>query len=146
MANSDPRTQAAGSAAGEGGGPRLVSFVLPVLDEQATLEELYEKIVEVMATVPDDYELLFVDDGSTDGSFEVLRQLHQRDPKVRVIRLRRNFGKSAAYSAGFDHARGDIVITMDTDLQDDPTEIPLFLKKRFLFGRIFLNMRPVLKL
>ena len=71
--------------------------------------------------------MVFVDDGSTDGSFEILNELRERDPRVRVIQLRRNFGKAAAYSAGFDNARGDVVITMDTDLQDDPAEIPLFI-------------------
>jgi glycosyltransferase involved in cell wall biosynthesis len=108
---------------------RLVSFVLPAFNEQDSVEELHARIVGVMDKLPDDYELVFVDDGSRDNTFEVLRKLHERDPKVRVVRLRRNFGKSAAYSAGFDNARGDVVITMDTDLQDDPAEIPLFLDK-----------------
>jgi glycosyltransferase involved in cell wall biosynthesis len=125
MASSDPQTR----ASDRGGRPRLVSFVLPVYNEQASLEELHAAITRVMAGTADDHEMVFVDDGSTDRSFEVLRTLHERDPKVRVVRLRRNFGKSAAYSAGFDHARGDIVITMDTDLQDDPEQIPLFLDK-----------------
>ncbi len=119
-----------GSSTGElTRGPRLISFVLPVYDEEATLKELHAQISRVMGPLPDDHELIFVDDGSTDGSFEVLRELRQQDPRVRVVQLRRNFGKAAAYSAGFDHARGEIVITMDTDLQDDPAEIPLFLHK-----------------
>jgi glycosyltransferase involved in cell wall biosynthesis len=129
MANSDSRTRTIGAAADHGGKPRVVSFVLPVYDERETLEELHGKIAQVMDTLPDDYEMVFVDDGSTDGSFETLRRLHERDPKVRVVQLRRNFGKSAAYSAGFDHSLGDVVITLDTDLQDDPEEIPLFLEK-----------------
>ncbi len=82
-----------------------------------------------MGELPYDYELLFVDDGSTDESFDIMAQLHRSDERVRVVRLRRNFGKAAAYSAGFEHARGDIVITMDTDLQDDPQEIPLLIEK-----------------
>lgn len=106
---------------------RLVSFVLPVYDEQENLRELYRQIVAVMDTREDDYELIFVDDGSKDGSYGILQDLHAEDDRVRVVRLRRNFGKAAAYSAGFDHARGEVVITMDTDLQDDPAEIPLFL-------------------
>ena len=118
-----------GTADGAAGKPRLVSFVLPVYDEEGSLEELHTQIKRVMDSLPDDYEMVFVDDGSTDRSQEVLERLHQRDPKVRVIQLRRNFGKSAAYSAGFDNAHGNVVITMDTDLQDDPTEIPLFLEK-----------------
>lgn len=107
----------------------LISFVLPVFNEAGGLDELYRKIVAAMQTRPEKHELVFVDDGSTDGSYEVLRRLHEQDPRVRVVQLRRNFGKSAAYSAGFRHARGDVVITMDTDLQDDPAEIPLFLDK-----------------
>lgn len=110
-------------------GPRLISFVLPVCNEEATLKELHAQISKVMGSLPDDHEMIFVDDGSTDGSFEVLRELQQQDPRVRVVQLRRNFGKAAAYSAGFDNARGEIVITMDTDLQDDPAEIPLFVHK-----------------
>ncbi len=82
-----------------------------------------------MGELPYKYELVFVDDGSTDESFDVMAELHRSDDRVRVIRLRRNFGKAAAYSAGFEHARGDVVITMDTDLQDDPQEIPLLIEK-----------------
>jgi len=82
-----------------------------------------------MGELPYDYELLFVDDGSTDESFDIMAELHRSDDRVRVIRLRRNFGKAAAYSAGFEHARGDIVITMDTDLQDDPQDVPLLIEK-----------------
>ena len=129
MAIFEETTGAGGSNEPAGGKPRLISFVLPVYDEESTLEELHSLISGVMAELPDDHEMIFVDDGSTDDSFSVLTRLHERDPKVRVVRLRRNFGKSAAYSAGFDNARGDVVITMDSDLQDDPSEIPLFLDK-----------------
>ncbi len=123
-------TAMTGSTAGEvQRGPRLISFVLPVYEEEATLKELHAQISKVMDGLPDDHEMIFVDDGSRDGSFEVLRELQQQDPKVRVVQLRRNFGKAAAYSAGFDNVHGEIVITMDTDLQDDPTEIPLFVDK-----------------
>jgi glycosyltransferase involved in cell wall biosynthesis len=120
------RTTTTGRSAGE---PRLVSFVLPVYNEESTLDELRKLIAGVMDELPDDYELVFVDDGSTDRSLEVLCALRERDPRVRVVQLRRNFGKAAAYSAGFENVRGSVVITMDTDLQDDPTEIPLFLGK-----------------
>ena len=82
-----------------------------------------------MGERPYDYELLFVEDGSTDESFDIMAELHRSDDRVRVVRLRRNFGKAAAYSAGFEHARGDVVITMDTDLQDDPKEIPRLIEK-----------------
>lgn len=107
----------------------ILSFVLPVYNEQESLTPLYRKITDVMRGRPESFEMVFVDDGSTDGSVEVLSNLHRQDPAVRVIQLRRNFGKSAAYSAGFDRARGEIIVTLDTDLQDDPAEIPAFLEK-----------------
>lgn len=110
-------------------GPGMISFVLPVFNERGNLQELHRRLVEVMDRQGRDYEMLFVDDGSTDGSFEILQELHRIDDRVRVIRLRRNFGKAAAYSAGFDKARGGTVITLDTDLQDDPEDLPLFLSK-----------------
>jgi len=129
MAQSDQQTRTPGTTVDSGDKARFISFVLPVYDEEGSLEELYAQITEVMAALPHEYEMVFVDDGSRDRSFAVLGELHERDKRVRVVQLRRNFGKSAAYSAGFDHARGEIVITMDTDLQDDPTEIPAFLEK-----------------
>ena len=108
---------------------RLISFVLPLYNEDGNLQDLYQKITAVMTNQPDDYELLFIDDGSTDSSFDVLHDIQANDKKVKVIRFRRNFGKAAAYSAGFQKARGEIIITMDTDLQDDPDDIPLFIAK-----------------
>lgn len=106
---------------------RLISVVLPVYNEHDSLKQLYQKITETMKSQPDDYELIFVDDGSTDGSFEVLKDLQHSDKRIRVIQFRKNFGKSAAYSAGFHNARGEIIITMDTDLQDDPGEVTMFV-------------------
>jgi glycosyltransferase involved in cell wall biosynthesis len=106
--------------------PRI-SLVLPVFDEEGNLRELHAKIDAAMRAVGEPYEILFIDDGSRDGSARILEELQRSDRCVRVVQLRRNFGKAAAYSAGFDHARGAIVITMDADLQDDPAEIPLFL-------------------
>jgi len=108
---------------------RLISFVLPVYNERPSLEALHRKISQVMDALPDDFELIFVDDGSSDGSFDLLESLHQQDHRVRVVQFRRNFGKAAAYNAGFEAARGEIVITLDTDLQDDPGEIPKFIDK-----------------
>ncbi len=108
---------------------RLVSLVLPVYNEALSLRKLHGAITEVMAGRDEDYELVFVDDGSSDDSFRVLEELHGEDDHVRVVRFRRNFGKAAAYSAGFEAAQGEIVVTLDTDLQDDPAEIPLFLEK-----------------
>jgi dolichol-phosphate mannosyltransferase len=104
-----------------------ITFVIPVFNERETMETLVEGIAAHSA--PYDYRILFIDDGSTDGSYEVLRELHQRFAAVDVIRFRRNFGKSAALAAGFARAQGDVVITMDSDLQDDPKEIPNFIRK-----------------
>jgi len=105
-----------------------LSVVIPVFNEAENLEGLYQKLTRTLEARPD-YELIFVDDGSQDGSFEILRQLHDKDGKVKVIQFRRNFGKSVAYMAGFKEAEGNVVITMDGDLQDDPAEIPKFLDK-----------------
>ncbi len=106
-----------------------LSFVLPVYNERDSLRTLHQQIAGTMAGRPETFEMVFVDDGSSDGSIEVLTALHREDPRVKVVQFRRNFGKSAAYSAGFEHAHGEFIITMDTDLQDDPAEIPLFLDK-----------------
>lgn len=129
MATSDTTRQASLDLDAATEAKTMVSFVLPVYDEEGSLEQLYQSITTVMGRQTRAYELVFVDDGSRDRSFEIMRGLHQRDRRVRVVQLRRNFGKSAAYNAGFAAARGEFVITMDTDLQDDPEEIPLFLDK-----------------
>jgi glycosyltransferase involved in cell wall biosynthesis len=102
----------------------MISVVIPVYNEEESLPELHNKLEEVMHALQVDYEYIFVDDGSVDGSIGVLRELHGRSPRVNVISFRRNYGKSAALSAGFKVVKGDIVITMDADLQDDPAEIP----------------------
>lgn len=104
-----------------------VDFVIPVYNERGTLEALAAGILEHAA--PHEARIVFIDDGSTDGSAEVLRALAERHPQVEVLRFRRNFGKSAALAAGFARVRGDVVFTMDADLQDDPAEIPRFLAK-----------------
>jgi glycosyltransferase involved in cell wall biosynthesis len=106
-----------------------ISIVVPVYDEEESVVSLYDAVRAQLDEIGESYEIIFVDDGSRDGSFTVLRALHERDPRVRVIRFRRNFGKTPALVAGFAQARGDIVFTMDADLQDDPTEIPRFLEK-----------------
>jgi glycosyltransferase involved in cell wall biosynthesis len=106
-----------------------VSVVIPLLNEEESLDQLYQQLHEVLDTLAKSYEIIFVDDGSTDASFKVLKRLHEQDSHVRVIRFRRNFGQSAAFSAGFDFARGDVIITMDADLQNDPTDIPRLLAK-----------------
>jgi glycosyltransferase involved in cell wall biosynthesis len=106
----------------EGGSPE-VSIVIPLFNEEQSLRELYDNIRSALGRVGR-YEILFIDDGSTDGSYRVLQDLRQRDRRVKLIRFRRNFGKSAALSVGFANAVGDIIVTMDADLQDDPEEIP----------------------
>lgn len=109
---------------------KLLSFVIPTKDEQATLEELTKRILDETSalTPPCQVEILFVDDGSRDDSWNVMTRLVRAHPgQVRAIRLRRNFGKAMALEVGFRHARGEVVFTMDADLQDDPSEIPKFL-------------------
>lgn len=105
----------------------MISIVVPVYNEKDSLARLYEEMVQVGEQA--DLEILFIDDGSDDGSWDVINELTERDPRVRGIRFRRNFGKAAALSAGFRAARGARVITLDADLQDDPAEIPALLKK-----------------
>jgi glycosyltransferase involved in cell wall biosynthesis len=102
----------------------FVSIVVPLYNEEESLHELSSKIVEVTKEMGKSYEIIFIDDGSTDRSFEVLKDIHADNARVKVVRFRRNFGKSAAISVGFKEASGDYVITMDADLQDDPKEIP----------------------
>ena len=105
-----------------------LSFVVPFLDERESLETLYGEIVENCDTLGKTFEIIFVDDGSRDAGEQVVRALIERDPRVSLIRFRRNFGKSAALSAGFGAARGQIVFSMDADLQDNPGEIGAFLR------------------
>lgn len=106
-----------------------LSVIIPVLNEVESLETLYSQLHEVLSKLGKSYEIIFIDDGSSDGSFEVLKELHAHDNRVNVIRLRRNFGQTAAFSAGFDLARGDVIITMDADLQNDPQDIPSLVEK-----------------
>jgi glycosyltransferase involved in cell wall biosynthesis len=107
----------------------VISIVVPVHDEEATLGFLYEELRAALEPIEQPWEAIFVDDGSTDGSFAALTRLHSEHENVRVVRLRRNFGKAAALSAGFEQARGDVVVTIDADLQDDAAEIPRLLAK-----------------
>jgi glycosyltransferase involved in cell wall biosynthesis len=105
-----------------------VSVIVPVLNERGSLAELYKRLTDVLETVYREYEIIFVDDGSSDGSIEVCRSFVESDSRVVLIELRRNFGKATALQAGFQAANGAIIITMDADLQDDPIEIPRFLQ------------------
>ncbi len=104
-----------------------VSLIIPVLNERESLPELHRQIEAVAILFRLDLEILFIDDGSTDGSWDVIRQLAAGDPRVRGVRFRRNFGKAAALQAGFQRVRGRFAVTLDADLQDDPAEIPNFL-------------------
>ncbi|HET7034543.1 MAG TPA: glycosyltransferase family 2 protein [Thermomicrobiaceae bacterium] len=108
-------------------GITTLSLVVPVHDEVDSLPALYTELVETITPLGLDWELIFVDDGSRDGSVRVLRDLYEVDPRVQLIELRRNFGKSAALAAGFAAARGEAVVTLDSDLQDVPAEIPRLL-------------------
>jgi glycosyltransferase involved in cell wall biosynthesis len=105
-----------------------ISVVVPVKNERGTLAELVERVAERCRTGGRSFELIFVDDGSDDGSWPAILELCAEHPEVRAFRQRRNFGKAAALNLGFTHARGQVVITMDGDLQDDPAEIPRFLE------------------
>jgi glycosyltransferase involved in cell wall biosynthesis len=109
------------------------SFVIPILNERDTLDELYRRLEPVMAALDGPSEILFVDDGSSDGSYELIRKLSEHDPRVRALRLSRNFGHQAALSAGLDHAHGRAVVIMDGDLQDPP-EVVLELARRWREG------------
>ena len=107
----------------------MISVVIPIFNEERSVALLYEELQSALDPLGDEWEAVYVDDGSTDASFSALTRLHSRSGNVRVVRLRRNFGKAAALAAGFAQAQGDIVVTIDGDLQDDPAEIPRLLAK-----------------
>jgi glycosyltransferase involved in cell wall biosynthesis len=108
---------------------RSISIVVPLLNEAATIGSLYEQIAAALGGSGDEWEVVYVDDGSTDGSYRELVRLHAAFTNVRVVRLRRNFGKAAALAAGIEAAGGEVIVTMDADLQDDPAEIPRLIEK-----------------
>ncbi|MRR31123.1 glycosyltransferase, partial [bacterium] len=108
----------------------MLSVVVPVYNEHDNLPLLYDAVCAALKEIAYDWELILVDDGSKDGSFDVLRNLAEKDPaRVRVVGLRRNFGQTAAIAAGIDHARGEYIVLMDADLQNDPIDIPRMLEK-----------------
>jgi glycosyltransferase involved in cell wall biosynthesis len=109
--------------------PIRYSIVVPYYNEQENIPQLYMKVTEVMDSIGETYEMVFVDDGSKDDTYKVLSEIYEHDRRVNVVRLRRNFGQTPALKAGFDFARGEIIISMDGDLQHDPEEIPRFLEK-----------------
>jgi glycosyltransferase involved in cell wall biosynthesis len=107
----------------------VISIVIPLHNEERSIALLYDELESALQPLGREWEAVFVDDGSTDGSFAALTRLHAGRDNVRVVRLRRNFGKAAALAAGFAQAQGDTVVTIDADLQDDPSEIPRLLVK-----------------
>ncbi len=107
----------------------MISVVVPIYNEERSVALLHDELRSALEPLEQPWETIFVDDGSTDGSFAALTRLHAREEHVRVVRLRRNFGKAAALAAGFEQARGDVVVTLDGDLQDDPGEISRLLAK-----------------
>ena len=107
----------------------FLSLIIPVYNEEENLPILFDAVTKVMTPLKKPWEVIFVNDGSTDQSLEVLRGLAKKDQHVRVIVFRRNFGQTAAISAGIDHAKGDVVILLDADLQNDPADIPMLLSK-----------------
>jgi glycosyltransferase involved in cell wall biosynthesis len=106
-----------------------ISIVIPVLNEAETIRPLYEAVKATMSETAYDWETIFVDDGSTDGTYQALEELHSQGEYIHIVRLRRNFGQTAAIAAGLDHAHGEVIVTLDGDLQNDPRDIPLLIGK-----------------
>jgi glycosyltransferase involved in cell wall biosynthesis len=105
-----------------------VSVVIPLYNEEENVRELHDRLKAVLDTIGTDYEVLFIDDGSTDSTLELLQNIQAKDNRTVVLSLRRNFGQTAAFAAGFDYSRGDIIVTMDGDLQNDPNDIPKLIE------------------
>jgi len=106
-----------------------VSVVIPVYNEEEGLELFVQEVSSVLRSLARDYEVIVVDDGSTDGTYPLLSRVHKREPRVRVVRLKRNFGQTAALAAGLAYAQGEVIVAMDGDGQNDPNDIPLLLSK-----------------
>lgn len=108
---------------------KTLTIIIPLFNEEQSLKELNNKIITVINSIDLNYEIIYIDDGSTDNSFKELKEIKGTNHNINIIQFRKNFGKSAALSAGFKYAKGDLIITMDADLQDKPEEIPSFIKK-----------------
>ena len=106
-----------------------LSLVIPVYNESGNLLELYERILKVLETLNKDYEIIFINDGSQDDSLDVLKNIQKNNERIVIINFRRNFGQTAAFAAGFDHASGDMIVTMDSDLENSPEDIPKLLTR-----------------
>lgn len=107
----------------------MISVVIPAYNEEENIPILYRRLKEVLEKLGKNYEIIVVDDGSTDSTYQVLKDLALKDPTLKVIRFKRNYGQTAAMYAGFQHAKGDVIITLDADLQNDPQDIPILLEK-----------------
>ncbi len=107
----------------------MISIIIPVYNEEENVKELHREILEVCQKLNQEFEIIFVDDGSQDSSWTIIENLKKQNPIIKAVKLRKNFGKSAALAVGFQRAKGDTIITMDADLQDDPREIPQMLDK-----------------
>lgn len=125
----EPAIGSSASAQLNGAARPLLSVVVPVMNEEESLPTLYERLTAELDKLGIPYEIIVIDDGSRDRSFAMMRDFAERDPRFRVVRFRRNFGQTAAFSAGFDRARGDVVVTIDADLQNDPADIGTLLAK-----------------
>jgi glycosyltransferase involved in cell wall biosynthesis len=107
----------------------MISVVIPTYNEEGSIPHLINSLESVMRNVGRNYEIIFIDDGSTDNTFTILKDHRSRNPNIKIIKFRRNFGQSAALTAGFQHVKGDTIISMDADLQNDPADVPLLLDK-----------------
>src|SRR5690348_15530113 len=105
-----------------------ISVVIPVRNESPNVDDLYHQVTTALTSFGRPFEIVVIDDGSTDDTFERLARLQERDARLRVIRFRRNFGQTAGFAAGFAHARGRFIVTMDGDLQNDPADIPTMIQ------------------
>jgi glycosyltransferase involved in cell wall biosynthesis len=105
-----------------------ISIVIPLYNEEENVRELHSRLKPVLDSIGDEYEIIFIDDGSTDNTLSLLQKIQAADNAVTVLSLRRNFGQTAAFAAGFDYSRGDVIVTMDGDLQNDPNDIPKLLE------------------
>ncbi len=105
-----------------------LSVVIPIYNEEENIEILHERLSNTLQSMKDEYEIIYVDDGSNDRSLEILERIQKEDNHVLVLSMRRNFGQTAAFAAGFDFAKGDVIVTMDADLQNDPDDIPRLIE------------------
>jgi glycosyltransferase involved in cell wall biosynthesis len=110
-------------------GVPMISIVIPLYNEEENIQELCRRLIDVLDSMRESYEVLFVDDGSTDGSYARLLEIKKNNENIKIVKFRRNFGQTAAIHAGFDYAQGEIIATLDADLQNDPQDIPDMVKK-----------------